>query len=365
MHNNKGIVYKKDLLATLKYTKCVPSWSENDEKKSDEILAQVLALLNFLSLDATTASSKYYEMKGKLSQNKTLLINENPFWEKPLTKCIFDDGETIYFCPSVSILKIRLETIFIRIIDAWINSNKNKKDWKNPESLRGAVCEEYILERLKYHNITDLLIKDFAKLDNQGEAKKYISIKEDEEYDQLSIADFIFETKKYIVILECKNSLGVWRPFYENSKEYFLSLNRMLGTLKQCYKTRQKLKKHSKPVFSLVIANENIWIEGAIVTLILHEANASEEKRSNLNHNLGDFSFISIPMFDYLLSTNSIDRFIDDCKKKAPSQKSGIEIAIEALNCCFGDRDLVESDLTCFVQEFNKAILGNTDNTIN
>lgn len=363
LHNNKGLVYKKDLLAYLKDTKCIPPWSEKDEKSSDEILAQVEALLDFLSIDATQIPKEYEEIKGKLSQNQTLLINENPFWQKPLVKYTCDERETVYICPSISILKIRLETIFIRIIDDWLKSIKDEKDKKACASKRGSVCEDYIEDRLKYHNNSKSFINSVVKLDDQ---KEYITLKEGEKYDQLSIADFIFETDKYIVILECKSALGIWQPFYKNKSAYFSSLNRMFKPLEQCNLTRERFKKREddhRPVFSLVVTNENIWIEGAIVALILHKTDASKKEGSNLNFNLGDFSFISIPMFDYLLLTNSMDRFIDDCIKKANSQKSDIELAIEALNCCFSDRDLVENDLDYFVKEFNKAIIDDNQNT--
>jgi hypothetical protein len=362
LYNTQGQVYKKDLLDKLKDEKSIPSWSkDSDDPRQADILAQVEALLDFLSLEATQISSKYEEMKEKLSQNKTLLINENPFWQTPLARCIFDEGEIVYICPSISILKVRLETIFIRIIDEWIKSIEDAKVKKEFESLRGPICEEYILERLQY---SKTLIKELANLDKQDEAEKYIDTANSQEYNQISRADCIFKTEKFIVILECKNSLGIWRPFYEDSTQYFSSLERMLHALIQCNETSEKLKdKRNKKVFSLVSANENIWIEGAIVALILHEAQASKEERSNLNFNLGDFSFISIPMFNYLLSTNSIDRFIDDCIKKANSQKSGVELAIEAINCCVKDRDLNEVDLNYFVGEFNKIISADNENT--
>lgn len=320
---------------------------EADQRQLNQIVCEIKQLLNILSTTSDEICAKYAKAKDDLFKQKTMLVNENPFYDNPVYQNIEND-EIEYVCPSISLLNLRLETILIRLVEEW--REKLPKEEKNTVKNIGKSRELFLYERIHYHK--DLYVEGgIVSLDKPYEAQKYL-IFEPKDHGSLSLADFIIETPENIVIVECKNSLGIWRPFYEKKDKYYDSLERIKKALDQCNKTHIMLKpdRKTKPVFHIVLCNENVWIEGAIVGLILHlgqKHNSSRDKIKELEIKPGNYSILSIAAFDFLLYTKTLDRFIRECRDNAKpfdfpiADDSVYNQLIKALNNMFNYHDAI------------------------
>lgn len=290
-----------------------------DQKQLHQIVSEIKQLLNILSTTFDEISTKYAKIKDALFQQKTMLVNDNPFFDKPIYQYqTVQNDETIYICPSITLFNLCLETILIHLVDEW--REKLPKEEKSTVKNIGKSRELFLHERINYHK--DLFVEGgIVSLDKKDEAQKYLKF-EPKDHGSLSLADFIVETPENIVIIECKNSFGIWRPFYENNNKYYESLERIKEALDQCNKTQKMLKseRKTKPVFNIVLCNENVWIEGAIVGFILYlgqKYNASSDKVKELEIRPGNYSILSFAAFDFLLYTKTLDRFIRECRDNA------------------------------------------------
>lgn len=330
-----------------------------DQKQLHQIVCEIKQLLNSLSTTSYEISAKYAKIKDALFQQQTMLLNDNPFFEKPIYRAT-QKGETIYICPDISLLNLHLETILIRLVDEW-RENLPKKEKSTVKNI-GKSRESFLYERINYHK--DLFVEGgIVSLDEETEAQRYLDI-ELEKYENISKADFIVETPENIVIVECKNSFGIWRPFYENKDKYYDSLERIKKALDQCNKTHIMLKpdRKTKPVFHIVLCNENVWIEGAIVGLIFHLGqtyNSTSDKVKELEIRPGNYSILSIAAFDFLLYTKTLDRFIQKCRDNAKSFKppmaddDAYNKLIKALNNMFNYHDAINGQSF----EYSDAVL--------
>lgn len=345
---NNGVIKETEII------KLVQDQEKNrafDPEQSDwtNPSKDIISLLNFLSITYDEISNQYKKTKDTLFQQETMLVNDNPFIDKPLYKTS-KDNETIYICPSISLFNMRLETMLIRVVDMWCD-NLVKQEENSVKNI-GISRESFLNKRITHHK--DLFIHDgIVRLDKdkETEAQRYLEFKH-EAFNSLSKADFIVETPENIVIIECKNSLGIWRPFYEDRDKYYESLDRIKKALDQCNKTHSILKsdRKTKHVFHIVVCNENVWIEGAIVGLILHlgqKHNSTSDKVKELLIKPGNYSILSIAAFDFLLNTNTLDKFIKECRDNAKLFDSEIEddeaynLIIKSINNIFEYPDAI------------------------
>lgn len=299
--------------------------SVSDPKQLNQIVSEIEKLLKFLSTTADEISTKYSKVKNALFEQKTMLVNDNPFLDKPLYQEIHNE-ETHYICLDRILFNMRLETILIHVVDKW-RENLSEKEINSVKNI-GISRELFLDERLYDHK--DLFVKDgVVRLDKKVEAAKYLDFKP-KTHGSLSLADFVVETPENIVIIECKNSFGVWRPFYEDKDKYYDSLDRIKKALDQCNNTHKRLKpeRKAKPVFHLVLCNENLWIESAIVGLIFHLGQKYNSTSANVKERLirpGNYSVLSMAAFDFLLYAKTLDKFISECREKAKPFDSQIE----------------------------------------
>jgi hypothetical protein len=321
--------------------------SVSDPKQLNQIVSEIEKLLKFLSTTADEISTKYSKVKNALFEQKTMLVNDNPFLDKPLYQEIHNE-ETHYICLDRILFNMRLETILIHFVDKWRENLPENE--KNNAKYIGTSRESYLHKRIEYHK--DLLVEGgIARLDEIEEAGRYLDFKP-KDHGCSSFADFIVETSENIVIIECKNSFGIWRPFYEDKDKYYDSLDRIKKALDQCNKTHEKLKteRKTKRVFHIVLCNEKLWNEGAIVGLILHlgqKHNTSSDKVKKLLIKPGNYSILSIAAFDFLLYTKTLDKFISECRERAKPFDSPIkdneayDLIIAAENNLFNYHDAI------------------------
>lgn len=290
-----------------------------DEKQLHQTVNEIKQLLNILSTTSDEISTKYSKIKDALFQQKTMLVNENPFWDTPIYQTV-QNGEIVYNCPDLNFLNLRLETIVIRCVDKWRENLPEKE--KNTAKNIGTSRELFLYERINYHK--ELFVEGgIVRLDEKMEAQRYLDFIP-ETHGLLLLADSIVETPENIVIIECKNSLGIWGAFdIDNRERYYNTLTRIKDALVQCNNTLKALKpepRKLKPIFHFVLCNENVWIEASIVAYIFYlgqKHHNSKPRVNELDIYPGNFSINSFSEFETLLNTNTLDRFIDDCREKA------------------------------------------------
>lgn len=226
---NKGVIKEIEITTLLQDKEKNPVF---DPEQSDwtNPSKDIIHLLDCLSIkNDEEISQSYAKTKDNLFQQKTMLVNDNPFIDKPIYQTI-QNNEPVYICPSISLFNLRLETILIRLVDTW--REKLPKKEENVAKNIGKSRELFLHKRITYHK--DLFVEDgFVRLDIEAEAERYLKF-EPKKFGSLPLADFIVETPENIVIIECKNSLGIRRPFYEDKDKYYESLDRIKKALNQC-----------------------------------------------------------------------------------------------------------------------------------
>lgn len=346
MLEQKGVLSASKLYKYLQESK-KQQVSVSDPKQLNQIVSEIEKLLKILSTTDDEMSAEYSKVKKALFQQKTMLVNDNPIFDKPIYQTI-QNGETHYICPNIILLNLQLETILIRVVDKWRENLPENE--KNNAKYIGTSRELFLYERLSHHE--DLFVKGgVVRLDIKAEAAKYLDFNPTI-FDSLSLADFVVETPENIVIIECKNSFGVWRPFYEDKDKYYDSLDRIKKALDQSNETHTMLKYElkTKPVFHIVLCNEKLWVESAIVGLILHlgqKYNSTSPKLKELLIRPGNYSVLSIAAFDFLLYTKTLDKFISECRERAKPFDSPIkdneayDLIIAAENNLFNYHDAI------------------------
>jgi hypothetical protein len=190
---------------------------------------------------------------------------------------------------------------------------KYEKETRTIEATIGDVHEQYINDILCHY----LGVDNFRQLTFAEKIKIFNAF---EPGNDPSAADFLIETDNYIFIIECKNSIGLRDHFYkeythpEQPHPLFGSWNRIAKSLHQCSSTISNLKTtNGKKVFSLVVINETILGEAAPFGMYSHYSKFFE----NLNIQFGQFSLISLPQFEYLIASHSLEIFAQTCENNA------------------------------------------------
>ncbi len=197
--------------------------------------------------------------------------------------------------------------------------NNIEKDIKTVNDQIGKAYESYINDCLDHY-----FKKGKSKYyDLENEERRKIVLKK---YDNnTSRADFLIETDNYIFVIECKNSIGLRDPFYKSyihPKEphpLFSTWNRLTGSFNQCFKTEKNLSEtflnKKKKIFYMVVVNEMVIAEPAVFGMCVYYAK-DPLFISNLNLTFGKFSMVSLPVFDYLIASNSLEEFAQTCEEK-------------------------------------------------
>lgn len=305
----QGIINPNTLMKDIKASKLMSVQYEHEEDEKQEH-KNLLKLLNKLSISKEEAQVNYSKMREKLANKETLLVNENPFCTQPLYKQEHE-GKILFICPAWYLFSLYLEQLFPRRIDDW--RKKLAEESKKVGDRVGKAREECVYDFLRHYSAKEN--SRIIKLVKVDEEKQALEILKKPSHND-SRADFIIETKEHLFIIEVKNSLGLWRPFYEDPKELFKTWDRIRKALDQCKQTKDNLEKEwtRKKVFFLVIVNETVLTETIAFARLLYEA---PNVMSELDLQFGRFSIISLAAFECLVYSGHLDTFARDCKNAA------------------------------------------------
>ncbi len=196
----------------------------------------VIKLLNLLSSSYEEINTAYHQFKINIKNKNTLLTKENPFFDKPIFK--YEDNEDfLYICPSPYIFFVNIGRLFSLLFYKHIQKLNNVREI---EVRNGKAYEAYINDILRHYD--EKVGFQFYNLDDEkkkikdGSGSNILQKIKDEKGDQIPCADFIIETDNYILIVECKNSIGLRDPFYKSPSQpdephpLLSSWNRMHGS---------------------------------------------------------------------------------------------------------------------------------------
>ena len=213
----------------------------------------------------------------------------NPFYTTPILSQEIG-GIIEYFAPSPYILILSTGWLFWILVKDKINNND-----------LGTALHNYISAFLNHyktiHNI-DIIDLDKSNVNNSWK-------------DLKKKADFVVETEHYKIIIECKNSLGFRTPLDKNSEDLsslFNSWNRITKAIEQCNSTKSRLPCENKRIFNLIVVNEVVRGEAAAY-IGFYDTNSFNK----LELKWGEFSIISIAQFEYIVASNKLEEFIEEC----------------------------------------------------
>ena len=324
---NQGIVKGNEIATYLK------NFQENNlDKKEIELLEKdILRIIVCISITDGDIKLAYNDhFKRNLRKKETLFDNQNPFYDKPIFQYEKDE-RIIFICPSPYLLLIKIGQLFSLLFYQYNQSllknvigedekNNIEKDVRRVNDQIGKAHESYINDCLDHYSKKG----KFEYYDLEKEERRKITLKKNEQHK--SRADFLIETNNYIFLVECKNSIGLRDAFYKpyiHPKEphpLFSTWNRLTGSFNQCYETENNLSEtfldKGKKVFYLVVVNEMVLAEAAVFGMYVYYAK-DPLFISNLNLTFGKFSMVSLPVFDYLIASDSLEKFVQTCEEKA------------------------------------------------
>ena len=339
--NNKGVIKLKKVIIHLKAVNNIKKANFSEIEINDRV-KDVLKIISFISITVDIIKSSYKYFKQKLTTKTVLLDSINPFYGKPILE-YKENEESLFICPSLYLLLIKINRLFFSLLYQYnqsliknyieIEKENIEKYIKTINNEIGKSYEAYINDILRHY--AEKIGYQFFNLDDEkqkisdGKRSKILQRIKDEKGGQIPCADFIIETDNYIVIVECKNSIGLRDPFYKNYSHpdephpLLSSWNRMHGSFLQCFKTKnnlhQDLTHKRKMIFYLVVVNEMVVAEAAVFGMYVYHAKLSHQsiKIDELDLKFGEFSMISLPMFDYLIASGSLENFAKTCEENA------------------------------------------------